>query len=114
MRQTKFSPSIEEIKAALVKSCLACRPPIFKPYLSSVKFRSDCPDTESFYKILKYMLHAVKSDSVGELSLKIETVERQNQQVQEYCFYDAVHVHPRLTIFVREEADSVYIDILPF
>jgi len=60
------------------------------------------------------MLRGVKIDSVGELSLKIETVDRQNQQVQEYCFYDAVHVYPRLTIIVKEEADSVYIDILPF
>jgi len=106
--------SIEEIKAALVKSCLACKPSLFKPFLSSDKFRSDCPDTESFYKTLKYMLRGVKIDSVGELSLKIETVDRQNQQVQEYCFYDAVHVYPRLTIIVKEEADSVYFDILPF
>ena len=105
---------LEDLKTALVKSCLACKPSIFKSFLSSDKFRSDCPDTESFYKTLKYMLSAVKSNSVGELSLKIETVERQNQQVQEFCFYDAVHVYPRLTIIVKEEADSVYFDIMPF
>jgi hypothetical protein len=106
--------STEEIKAALVKSCLACKPSIFKPYLASEKVNVDDVAKEEFYKFFKYMLHDNKIDSVGELYLKIETVVRQNQQVQEYCFYDAVHMYPRLTIIVKEEADSVYFDILPF
>jgi hypothetical protein len=60
------------------------------------------------------MLQWTKKKSDGELSLRIINAIRQNQEVQEYCFYDAVHVYPRLTIIVKEEADSVYFDILPF
>jgi hypothetical protein len=51
------------------------------------------------------MLLGDKIDSVGELSLRIENTHRDNQQVQEYCFYDAVHLYPRLTIMVREDAN---------
>jgi len=60
------------------------------------------------------MLVGVIIDSVGELYLRIENTYRDNQQVQEYCFYDAAHVFPRLTIIVKEVADSVYFDIMPF
>jgi len=106
--------SIEEIKAALVKSCLACKPSLFKPYLSSEKVKVEDVNKEDFYKFFKYMLRVTKKKSEGELSLKINTVDRENQQVQEYCFYDAVHVYPRLTIIVREEVESIIVDILPF
>jgi hypothetical protein len=40
--------SIEEIKAALIKSCLACSPSLFKPYLASEKVNVDDVDKENF------------------------------------------------------------------
>lgn len=107
-------PSIQEIKEALVKSCLALKPSLFKPFLESKKVTVDSNDKGAFYKSFKYMLRVTKMISEGELSLKIKTVDRQNQQVQEYCFYDAVHLHSRLTIIVREDANSLYLDVLPF
>jgi hypothetical protein len=110
---TDINP-IEEIKAALVKSCLACRPSIFKPYLASEKVKVEDVDKEDFYKFFKYMLQGTKKKSEGELILKIETPDHENPTIQRYCFYDAVHVYPRLTVIVKEEADSVYCDILPF
>lgn len=114
MTHMESSLTIQEIKEALVKSCLELKPSLFKPFLASKKVTVDSVDKEAFYKYFKYMIRVTKKISEGELSLKIKTADRQNQQVQEYCFYDAVHLHSRLTIIVREDVNSLYLDVLPF
>jgi hypothetical protein len=109
-----YTNSIEAIKVALVNSCLDCNPRIFKPYLASEKVNVEDVNKEDFYKFFKYMFQVTKKISEGELILKIEIPDHENPSIQRYCFYDAVHVYPRLTIIFNEEADSVYFDILPF
>jgi hypothetical protein len=112
MKHIESDPSIQEIKEALVKSCLALKPSIFKPFLASEKVMVECVDIEVFFRLFKYMLQGTWKISEGELSLKIKTSDADNRQ--EYCFYDAVHLHPRLTILVQEDGDTVHFRMMPF
>jgi len=105
--------SIENIKEALVKACIKSRPSYFKPFLASEKVTCE-PDKEGFYKFFKYMLAVSKRQSEGELHLKIKLPDPENKNVQQYKFYDTVHLHSRLTIIVEESNDSIHLDILPF
>jgi len=110
--QMEPSPSTDEIKEALIKSCLALKPSLFKPFLASEKVTVECVDKEAFFGLYKYMLQGTRKISEGELSLKIKTAYADNQQ--EYCFYDAVHLHPCLTILVQEDGDTVHLGMMPF
>lgn len=114
MTHMESSLTIQAIKEALVKSCLELKPSLFKPFLASKKVTVDCVDKEVFYKSFKYMLRVTKKISEGELSLNIKTADAHNQLVQEYCFYDAVHLHPRLIIIVREDVDTLHLEVMPF
>ena len=106
--------SIESIKEALIKACIKSRPSYFKPFLSSDKVTTEWPDKETFYKFFKYMLSASRKMSEGELHLKIKLPDPENKNVQQYKFYDSVHLHSRLTIIVEESNESIHLDILPF
>lgn len=106
--------TIEKIKEVLVTSCIAFKPMLFKPFLHSKLVTVDGPDKESFYEFFKYMIAACKKTSKGELELKIEVPEQSANQVQHYCFYDRVHLHPRLTIMVVESPYSLHIEVIPF
>lgn len=106
--------SIENIKEALINACIKYRPSYFKPYLSLDKLTTEWPDKESFYKFFKYILSASRKISEGELHLKIKLPNPENRNVQQYKFYDSVHLHSRLTIIVEESNESIHLDILPF
>ncbi len=106
--------SIENIKEALIKASVKSRPSYFKPFLSSDKVTTDFPDKETFYKFFKYILSTSRKMSEGELLLKIKLPDPENKNVQQYKFYDSVHIHSRLTIIVVESNDSINLDILPF
>ena len=105
--------TIEEIKQAFIKSCLTSETKYFKPYLNSYRFVWE-GEKKGFYKILKMMLVNSSTQSVGELSLRIENTNNAGRNVQQYCFYDALHKHARLTVNVEESENTVSFDILPF
>jgi len=113
-RENNKSNSIEIIKETLIKACIKSRPSYFKSSLSSDKVTTECPNKESFYKFFKYILSSSRKMSEGELNLKIKIPDINNKNVQHYEFYDAVHLHSRLTIIVEESNDSIHLDILPF
>ncbi len=106
--------SIENIIEALIKACIKSRPSYFKPYLFSEKVTTEWPDKDSFYKFFKYILSVSRKMSEGELHLEIKLPDAKNINVKHFEFYDALHVHPRLTIVVDESNDSIHLDILPF
>jgi hypothetical protein len=106
--------SIEDVKVALIKSCISSRPSYFNPFLSSGKVTTECPVKESFYKFFKYMLSSSRKMSEGELHLKIKFPDSENKNLQHYEFYDKVHVHSRLTIIVAESNETIHLDIFPF
>jgi hypothetical protein len=109
----KSEDSIENIKEALIKACVRSRPSYFKPFLFSEKVTCE-PDKEGFYKFFKYMLAVSKKTSIGELSLVIMVPNPDDLNIEHYEFYDTRHLYPRLTIIVKESAESIYLDVLPF
>lgn len=106
--------STGNIKESLIKACIKSRPSYFKPFFLSDKVTTEWPDKESFYKFFKYMLSASRKMSEGELHIKIKPPDPENKKVMYYKFFDAVHLHSRLTIIVVESDDSIHLDILPF
>ncbi len=60
------------------------------------------------------MIAECKQTSRGELVMKIENPDQGNNQIQHYCFYDTVHLHPRLTVMVVETPHSIHLEVLPF
>lgn len=105
--------TIDEIKQAFIKSCITSDFRHFRPYLHSDKFFRD-GDKDAFFKFFKYMLKVSKKTSMGDLSLKIEKREEDGNGCKEFCFFDIRHLHPRLTVFVKETPDFISFDILPF
>lgn len=105
--------SLEEIKEAMIKSCLTSRPQYSKPYLYSDKIQCDS-DKEGFYKFFKYVIRVSKKISEGELFLKIELPDPVDNKIQWYYFHDHVYKHPRLTIIVKKYSDSIYFEVMPF
>jgi len=104
--------SIDEIKEALIEACIKSESAYFKPYLSSDKVTTEGSDKESFFKYFRYyIINVSPKTSEGELHLKIK---KEYENVYHYEFYDEVHLHPRLTIIVEENDDSIHLDILPF
>ncbi len=105
--------SVEEIKQALIKSCLTFDPSCFKPFLYAEKFTCDI-DRRKFFWLFKNMLAASKAQSECELTLKIENTTCGGRGVTQYCFYDAVHKYARLSVNVVETEESVNFEIRPF
>ena len=60
------------------------------------------------------MIATAEYSSIGPLTLRIEQPAYEDPGRQNYCFYDAAHVHSRLTINVVEAEDSIWIDLAPF
>ena len=114
MNASNKTNSIQVIKEALIKACINSRPCYFKPFLSSDKVTTEWPDKKSFYEFFEYMLTRTRYISTGELHLKIKFPDTENKSLQHYKFYDKIHLHARLTIFVDESKDSIHLNIAPF
>ncbi len=109
------SASIEEIKQNLIQSCITFNAFHFLPYLLSPVVEIDFPKKIRFYRFLKYLLETAKEESEGALHLKIETGPwEEDAEILSYNFYDEVHLHPRLNLQVKENRDSIFIDLKPF
>lgn len=114
LTENKKIYSIEEIKEAMIKACIKSSAIYFKYFLLSDNVTTEFPTKENFYEFFKYILSCSRKMSKGELHLKIVNKMSDNKNVQEYQFYDAVHLHPRLIIFVEETDDFIHLDISPF
>lgn len=102
---------MKNIITELVKSVIDFNPKLFKPYILSDVVQCDA-EKKPFYKLFKRMVCTAKAESVGKLKLTIE--ETDDPRKQRYCFYDEAHVHSRLNFFIKENEDSIFIEILPF
>lgn len=113
LEQSKINK--EKIKAELILSCIKNEPESFLPLLMSINVQTEFPDKKSFYQFFKNMLHLAHEESEGELTLKIEgptlVTDKQNFN---YCFYDNIHKHSRLTIEVEEYDNLISLGIMPF
>ncbi len=109
------SPELEDIKQNLIQSCKNFDAFHFLPYLLSPLVEIDFPNKIRFYRYLKYLLKTAKEESEGALHLKIEAGPwREDEALLSYNFYDELHFHPRLNLQVKENKDSIFIDLKPF
>ena len=105
----------EIILNKLIESCLSFDAKLFKPYLQSEIVITDIPDKKSFYSFFKKMLLSAKDNSVEPMSFKIEKPNwEDDEKMVHYNLYDSAHVHSRLSIRVKESANEIYLDTMPF
>jgi hypothetical protein len=105
---------IENIKKALIKSCIKGKPYLFIPFLISRKVKTGFPNKWRFYSFFRHMLCCAKEKTSSDLKLKINTTNIYGNNQLEYSFYDDIHLHSRFSIIIEEKEDSILIDILPF
>src|SRR5690606_6724240 len=108
---------IVDIKKALIKSCLEGDAKLFSPYLKSpkVKVVDRWENKLMYYHYFDHMLKSVHRNNTNKLFLKVETpVWEKDKDVVYYEFYDSIHKQSRLSILVKEDGDSITIDVLPF
>jgi hypothetical protein len=111
--EKKHIYTIDEIKRALIVSCIESRPEHFKPYLLSANVHTE-ESKKHFFKFFKQMLASGKQTSTGEWQVKIKHHIWQRKKVETYDFFDATHKYPRLTIIIRESERSIQVEIPPF
>ena len=110
----KPSFGIEEIKEKLITCCINCNAIDFLPYLLSPSVTVDFPNKIRFYGFLKSILNCARQDSQGTLELRIEREPWDQENVLAYNFYDEVHTYSRINLKVKEENNTLHLDLLPF
>ena len=112
---TKQEHTNKTILDKLIESCLNFGPDQFLPYLQSEKVIADAINKKAFYSFYKRMLLSAKDNSVEPMSFKIEKVSwEEDENILYYNLYDCVHKYSRLSIRVKESANEIYLDIMPF
>lgn len=106
---------IEEIKQALIKSCIHNQPIQFIPYLHSKNVKVGFPNKIRFYKYFKYLLNCAQCSSEGPLTLRMEKYAwEEDKEISYYNFYDEVHKYSRLSMKYKEVNNQIFIDTMPF
>ena len=115
MNTPKEQLTKEIILNKLIESCLSFDAKLFKPYLQSEIVITDAPDKKRFYWFFNKMLITAKSNSVEPMSFMIEIPDWEDEEdMKHYNLYDSAHVHSRLSIRVKESANEIYLDTMPF
>ncbi|WP_367756115.1 hypothetical protein [Flavobacterium sp. WC2430] len=105
----------EIILNKLIESCLNFNPDLFLPYLQSEKVITDMPNKTRFFRFFKQMLLSAKDNSVEPMTFQIEKPSwEEDENTFHYNLYDSLHKHSRLCIRVKESADEIYLDTMPF
>lgn len=113
-KKEQMGYSVDDIKRALIHSCINFDAKYFKPFQYSEKVKYDAISKKAFYRFFKRMIATAEYSSIGPLTLRIEQPAYEDPEKQHYCFYDVAHVYSRLTIIVVESEDSIWIDVAPF
>jgi hypothetical protein len=103
----------EEILVILIESVMSFNPSLFKQCLWSESLEINAINKMMYYWYYKGMVNGAKSNSVGELYLKIEK-KSYNPDALYYNFYDNFHIYDRLSIEIIEFEDKLHIDVMPF
>jgi hypothetical protein len=106
---------IEEIKKALINSCIKLKSNEFIPYLLSEKVKTGMPNKVIFYKSFKNLIKSTEKNKKGEISFKIKKIEKNEFEEKYYFnFYDKFYKNAQLTIEVVEKKQEIYFDTIPF
>ena len=90
---------------------------IFLPFLMDEKVKIKYLSKLTFFESFTEKLEQTKSISDGDLHLRKETSKIEfikDLKTIEYNFFDKTHLNERLTIYVTEEPEIIFIDMLPF
>ena len=109
----KKNHSKEEILDILIESVMTFNPSLFKQCLWSEHLEIISANKMMFYWYFKGMVNCAKSNSIGDLYLKLEKYDY-NPNAQFYNFYDNHHTFDRLSIEVEDKGEKVYINVMPF
>jgi hypothetical protein len=109
----KKNHSKEEILAILIESVMSFNPSLFKQCLWSEHLEIISANKMMFYWYFKGMVNCAKSNSIGDLYLKLEK-KSYNPDALYYNFYDNFHIYYRLSIEIIEFEDKLHIDVMPF
>ena len=103
----------KEILDILIESVMTFNPSIYKQCLWSDNLEFCAANKMKYYWYFKGMVNCTKSNSMGELYLKIEKYDY-NPDALFYNFYDNYHTYSRLSIEVEDKGENIYIDVMPF
>ena len=107
--------TIKKIKLELINSCINNKTIKFLPYLFSGKVKTGMTNKMRFYRSLKKLIASTKRNTKGELTFKIENIEKTEIEERYYLnFYAKSHRNPQLTIEVRERKQEIYFNTMPF
>jgi hypothetical protein len=109
----KKNHSKEEILDILIESVMTFNPSLFKQCLWSEHLEIISANKMMFYWYFKGMVNGAKSNSIGDLYLKLEKYDY-NPEALFYNFYDKYHTNSRLTVEVIDKGDKIHIDVMPF
>lgn len=106
---------IQQIKQNLILSCIEYNAFHFLPYLLSPQVCVNFPNKIRFYRFLKYVLQIAKKEAVGKLELRIERNPWEERKgFLSFNFYDQERQYPRINLEIRENDNSIFIDLKPF
>lgn len=105
----------EKLKSALIASCVSNAPEMFLPFLMSTAVQTAAPDKMDFYIFFKDMIAEAHLRAKGSLFLNMEAPKSTTEKgIISYNFYDGVHLYALLSLEVKEKANQIHLDIMPF
>ena len=105
----------ENLKTALIASCVSNAPEMFLPFLMSTAVQTAAPDKMDFYIFFKDMIAEAHLRAKGSLFLNMEARKATTDKgILSYNFYDGAHIHPLLSLEVKEKENQIHLDIMPF
>lgn len=114
MKQT-CNYTANEIKEALIASCIEYKPKDFIPFLLSKNVITEFPNKVRCYRYLKMLVNCAQNSSVGPLRPKIEQKEwLEDKDLYIINFYDNVHKYTRISIQWKESSKTIFINPMPF
>lgn len=103
----------ENLKTALIASCVSNAPEMFLPFLMSTAVQTAAPDKMDFYIFFKDMIAEAHLRAKGSLFLNIHKCTN-DKGILTYKFYDRAHLYALLSLEVKEKENQIHLDIIPF
>lgn len=106
---------MKKIKDELISACINNKPESFLPFLLTVEVETEFTNKMDFYIFFKGMLDNAHHAAKGDLIVKVEvpTWETDKELVY-YDFFDESHIHPLLSITIKENNNKLHLGFIPF
>jgi hypothetical protein len=105
----------EKFKSELISACTSNKPESFLPFLLKVEIETETTNKMDFYNFFKGMLDNAHQEAQGNLKVKIEVPSWEtDKELVYYNFFDEAHLHPLLSLTIKENNNKLNLDIIPF